>query len=124
MNIPRPEYPRPQMVREGYVNLNGPWDFAFDFGCSGRERKMYKNDAVYDKKIMVPFCPESRLSGVEYKDFMNAVWYRRSFTVPEGWKGERTVLHFGAVDYYCEVYVNEKKVGSHSGGSRCRWRCR
>ncbi len=116
MNTPRPEYPRPQMVREGYVNLNGPWDFAFDFGCSGRERKMYLNSARYDHKITVPFCPESKLSGVEYKDFMNAVWYRRGFTVPEDWKGDRTVLHFGAVDYYCEVYVNEKKVGSHTGG--------
>ncbi len=113
---PRTEYPRPQMVREGYVNLNGQWDFAFDFGKSGRERKMYEKDAAYPEKILVPFCPESKLSGIEYKDFMNAVWYRRGFTVPAEWKDARTVLHFGAVDYYCEVYVNEKKVGSHAGG--------
>lgn len=116
MNQPRPEYPRPQMVREGYVNLNGQWDFEFDFGRSGRERKMYEKAAAYSKKITVPFCPESKLSGIQYKDFMNAVWYRRSFTVPADWKEDRTILHFGAVDYYCEIYVNEKKAGSHTGG--------
>lgn len=116
MNQPRPEYPRPQMVRDGYVNLNGQWDFEFDFGRSGRERKMNFNEAVYSKKITVPFCPESRLSGVEYKDFMNAVWYRRSFIVPDTWSGDRTILHFGAVDYHCEIYVNEKRAGSHTGG--------
>lgn len=116
MNIPRAEYPRPQMVRDGFVNLNGQWEFEFDFGCSGRERKMYENSAVYSKEITVPFCPESKLSGIEYKDFMNAVWYRRKFTVPADFSGNRTFIHFGAVDYYCEVYINEKKVGSHSGG--------
>lgn len=115
MNIPRPEYPRPQMVRDGFVNLNGEWDFEFDFGMSGRERKMFEN-GEFSKKITVPFCPESKLSGIEYKDFMNAVWYRRNFTVPADWKGDRTILHFGAVDYYCEVYINSQKVGSHTGG--------
>lgn len=115
MNIPRPEYPRPQMVRDGFVNLNGEWDFEFDFGCSGRERKMYEN-GDFSKKILVPFCPESKLSGIAYTDFMNAVWYRRSFTVPAEWKKDRVFLHFGAVDYYCEVYVNSQKAGSHSGG--------
>lgn len=115
MNQPRPEYPRPQMVREGYVNLNGTWDFAFDFGCSGRDRKMYET-GEFREKITVPFCPESKLSGIEYKDFMNAVWYRRSFTVPSDFADSRTILHFGAVDYYCEIYINQKKVGSHSGG--------
>ncbi len=114
-SIPRPEYPRPQMVRDGFVNLNGTWEFAFDFGCSGRERNMQEKGS-FDKTITVPFCPESKLSGVEYKDFMNAVWYRRSFTVPEDWKGSRTYLHFGAVDYYAEVFVNGKRVGSHTGG--------
>lgn len=103
------------MVRDGFVNLNGEWDFAFDFGCSGRERKMYEN-GDFSQKITVPFCPESKLSGIEYKDFMNAVWYRRTFAVPDAWSGDRVFLHFGAVDYYCEVYVNAKKAGSHTGG--------
>lgn len=115
MTVPRPEYPRPQMVRDGYINLNGEWEFEFDFGRSGRDRKMYEN-GNFTKKIIVPFCPESKLSGIEYKDFMNAVWYRRKFTVPDDWKGYRTYIHFGAVDYYCEVYINAKKVGSHAGG--------
>lgn len=113
--LPRPEYPRPQMVRDGFINLNGQWDFAFDFGRSGRDRKMFEN-GVFPEKILVPFCPESKLSGIEHRDFIPAVWYRRSFTVPDDWRGGRTVLHFGAVDYYCEVYINSKRAGSHSGG--------
>lgn len=116
MNIPRPEYPRPQMVRDGFVNLNGEWEFEFDFGRSGRERGMYRNDAAYSKKITVPFCPESALSGIGYKDFISAVWYRRTFTLPADFAGARTFLHFGAVDYYAEVYINEQRVGSHTGG--------
>ncbi len=112
-NIPRPEYPRPQMVREAWVNLNGSWDFEFDFGKSGRDRKMYEGKN-FSKKITVPFCPESKLSGIEYKDFMNAVWYHRTFEKP--FREGRTILHFGAVDYKTEVFVNEKSVGTHVGG--------
>ena len=111
----RPEYPRPQMVRDGFVNLNGEWDFEFDFGKSGVERKMYEK-GNFSKKINVPFCPESKLSGIEYVDFIPAVWYQRSFTVPSDWKNDKTFLHFGAVDYLCVVYINEKEVGRHVGG--------
>ena len=114
-NIPRPEYPRPQFVRGGWLNLNGSWDFEFDPGASGRARGLVQKEA-YDKKILVPFCPESPLSGVGETDFVAAVWYRRVFTLPEEAQGKRVLLHFGAVDYASEVWVNGVSVGKHQGG--------
>ncbi len=113
--IPRPEYPRPQLVRENWMNLNGSWQFAFDFGVSGRARGLHTADAL-PETITVPFCPESRLSGIGYTDFMAAVWYRRTFTLPEDWQGSRVLLHFGAVDYRAEVWINGQSVGTHRGG--------
>jgi len=114
-DIPRPEYPRPQMVRDKWINLNGWWEFEIDHGNSGKERRFFEREKL-DSRILVPFCPESKLSGVEYKDFMAAVWYRREFSVPEDWFGGRVILHFGAVDYEAEVWVNGRSVGTHRGG--------
>lgn len=113
--IPRPEHPFPQMERESWMNLNGEWDFAFDFGKSGQDRAFYRNGS-YDKKIMVPFCPESKLSGIEYKDFIPAVWYRRFVTLTEEQLKGTVWLHFGAVDYRTVVYINKEEVGMHEGG--------
>ena len=113
--VPRHEYPRPQLVRNEWLNLNGLWDFSFDFGKSGRERGLITG-RDFTEKIMVPFCPESELSGIGYKDFIPAVWYSRSFTVPEDWAGKRVMLHFGAVDYMAEVWVNGLSAGTHKGG--------
>lgn len=113
--IPRPEYPRPQMVREQWINLNGEWEFEIDHGKSGKERKRFEADRL-NGKIIVPFCPESKLSGVENKDFMAAVWYRKEFTVPESWMSGRVLVHFGACDYETEVYVNGISAGTHRGG--------
>lgn len=115
MGVPRNEYPRPQMVRENWINLNGEWEFAFDFGRTGKERNMQELEHL-DQKIIVPFCPESELSGIGYKDFMGAVWYKRSFQLSEKRDDRRVLLHFEAVDYLCDVWVNGKKVGSHTGG--------
>ena len=81
-NIPRPEYPRPQMQRKDWMNLNGEWDFSFDFGNSGMNRKLFEEEKL-DQKITVPFCPESDLSGIGYKDFMPAVWYLRTFELTQ-----------------------------------------
>ncbi|MBC8542035.1 beta-galactosidase [Clostridiales bacterium NSJ-32] len=116
--IPRSEYPRPQFQREesSWQCLNGPWQFAFDFGNSGIDRKLYMPEAEFDREIVVPFCPESRLSGVEYKDFISAVWYRRTIRIAKAQLENRVLLHFGAVDYHAIVYVNGEKAGEHRGG--------
>ena len=113
--LPRSEYPRPQFMREGWMTLNGQWQFEIDFGASGKERKFYERDD-FEKEITVPFCPESELSGIGYKDFMPAVWYRRTFTLPKKAAGKRVFLCFGAVDYECEAWVNGVSVGTHFGG--------
>lgn len=115
MTIPRPEHPQPQMERENWMNLNGEWDFAFDFGNSGIEREFYKRTEL-DKKITVPFCPESNLSGIGYKDFIRAVWYRRTVTLSSEQLKGRVLLHFGAADYECRVWVNGLPAGKHKGG--------
>ena len=113
----RCEHPKPQVMRENWMNLNGKWEFEFDFGNSGAAREMYKNEKEYSKVIEVPFCPESKLSGIEYKDFMHAVWYRREVTFTKEQLKNKVILHFGAVDYIATIYVNEKKIGTHKGGS-------
>ena len=113
--LPRKEYPRPQFVRKGWMNLNGQWQFEIDHGGSGRARGMVEK-AQYDSVITVPFCPESSLSGVGYTDFMRAVWYKRAFTLPKDALGKRVFVNFGAVDYLAEVWVNGVSVGTHRGG--------
>ena len=114
MSIPRSEYPRPQFVREGWMNLNGSWQFEIDNDRNGEKRELYKKGATLEGSILVPFCPESKLSGVCHKDFMLGVCYKRSFILEE--LPECAMLHFGAVDYFCKVYVNETYVGCHKGG--------
>ncbi len=113
--VPRPEYPRPQMVRQEWLNLNGPWEFELDPGLSGEARLLHQG-GPFTRQITVPFCPESALSGVGEKDFMSCVWYRRRCTLPGAWAGKRVVLHFGAVDYDTTVWVNGERAGAHRGG--------
>ena len=87
----RNAYPRPELVRENWTNLCGEWEFEFDFGKSGKKRDV-QNKAKLDRIINVPFCPESKLSGIEYKDFINACWYRKTVEIsPKA--NERTGLH-------------------------------
>ena len=114
MQTPRAEYPRPQFVRKDWLCLNGQWQFEIDQGDSGRERGLLERDL--NAAITVPFCPESQLSGIENHDFLNAVWYRRSVTIPASWAGRRALLHFQAVDYDATVWVNGVEVGRHRGG--------
>ena len=117
MQIPRPEHPKPQFHRETWLNLNGQWNFGFDLGFTGNEKDWPKDSSRLDKKIIVPFCPESKLSGIGNTNFMNEVCYQRKFIVPNQWDGKRVFLHFGAVDYDCRVWVNATSVGRHYGGS-------
>ena len=112
--IPRPEYPRPQFVRKDWMNLNGEWEFEQDPGVSGKERQIYERELK--ERILVPFCPESDLSGIGNKDFMACVWYRRKVEIPREWAGKRVLLHFGACDYRTTVYVNGREAGVHVGG--------
>ena len=113
--IPRSEYPRPQFKRSDWLCLNGEWQFEIDHGDSGRERGLVEKNSLRDK-IIVPFCPESKLSGVEYKDFMRAVWYRRTFVLPAAAEGKRVFINFGAVDYEAEIWLNGISCGVHRGG--------
>ncbi len=109
-----PEYPRPQMVRQNWMNLNGVWDFGqvSDFG--------YNPEQTFDKKILVPFPMESAISGIMDTAFMDnkgkVFAYNRDIVIPKSMDGQEILLHFGAVDWKCEVYVNGTKVGSHTGG--------
>ncbi|MDE6544225.1 MAG: beta-glucuronidase, partial [Muribaculaceae bacterium] len=114
--VPRPEYPRPQFERGDWQNLNGEWTYTFDFGKSGMDRKLYESKG-FDGKITVPFCPESELSGVQYTDFIPAMWYHRTIEMPADWKGKRTMLNFQGVDYFSSIYIDGQLVGRHWGSS-------
>ena len=105
-----PEYPRPLMERNDWQNLNGLWDYAILPAGQAEPSK-------FDGKILVPFAVESSLSGVQKTvGEENELWYKRTFTVPAAWKGKNILLHFGAVDWKAEVFVNDIKVGEHTGG--------
>ena len=114
--IPRNEHPNPNFKRADYEILNGEWDFEFDFGNSGINREMFKNNSVFSKKITVPFCVESELSGIGYKDFIPAVWYRKKINITKEQLENRVFIIFGAVDFHAKLYVNEVEAGEHFGG--------
>ena len=103
MKLPRSEYPRPDFRRDNWLCLNGQWDFSI-------------GEKTFDGKIIVPYACETRLSGIEDKGFHKTVWYRKSFVLPETMEGKRILLHFGAVDYRCDLWVNGCYIRSHVGG--------
>lgn len=106
----RPEYPRPQMVRKDWVNLNGLWDYAI-------AKADIASMPEVQGQILVPFCVESSLSGVGKRvEADEALWYRTTLTSPEKWSGRRVLLHFDAVDWQCEVFINGEAVTTHKGG--------
>ncbi|MBQ9850936.1 MAG: beta-galactosidase [Clostridia bacterium] len=115
MNIPRAEHPNPQSERKNWLNLNGEWDFEFDFGNSKYDAGII-DKKEWDRKIVVPFCPESKLSGIEHTDFIPAVWYRKTVDISAENLEGIVFLNFGAVDYEAKIYVNGKKAGYHKGG--------
>ncbi|MFI6674973.1 glycoside hydrolase family 2 protein [Kribbella sp. NPDC050470] len=114
MTQPRPEHPRPQFVRPEWLNLNGAWQFEIDQADTGLERGV--RDRELQQRIVVPFAPESKLSGIENVDFLEAVWYRTTVTIPADWAGKDAVLHFQAVDQDATVWVNGVELVRHRGG--------
>lgn len=108
---PWPEYPRPQLVREQWQNLNGLWSYAVVDKGADKPTK-------WDGEILVPYCIESALSGVGKRvSDKQELWYRREIEIPADWKGHNILLHFGAVDFEATVYVNGQEVGFHRGGN-------
>lgn len=103
MKQPRNEYPRPEFRRDSWLCLNGEWDFSIE-------------EKTFDQKIVVPYACETKLSGVEDKGFHKVVWYRKKFLLPEEMREKKILLHFGAVDYACDLWVNGRYIRSHVGG--------
>ena len=111
---PRSEHPRPQFVRPDWLCLNGEWQFEIDRSDSGLERGVAQREL--QQRIVVPFAPETELSGIENVDFLEAVWYRITVTIPADWVGNHAILHFQAVDQDATVWVNDVEVVRHRGG--------
>ncbi|MCU4164434.1 sugar-binding domain-containing protein [Carboxylicivirga caseinilyticus] len=109
INHPLPEYPRPQLVRNDWVNLNGLWEFE-----PGKADDTTPVGKTLSEKILVPFPVESAISGI--KEHYDRLWYRREFSVPKNWKGKRIILHFGAIDWESEIFINGESVKLHRGG--------
>jgi beta-galactosidase/beta-glucuronidase len=114
-NQHRTDYPRPQFQRDQWLNLNGEWEFDYDDNQAGDKEKWY-TEHQFSKKIQVPFCYQSKLSGIGETDFHDVVWYRKAFALPDSFLGKRIILHFGAVDYLSRVWVNGQLVAAHEGG--------
>ena len=115
LNIPRREYPRPQFVRQDWVNLNGPWEFAFDGADIGLQDAWFDGRRL-DREIVVPFTHQTAASGIDEKDIHEVVWYARSVQYRPEWRGSDLLLHFGAVDYASTIWVNGLLVGGNRGG--------
>ncbi|MCU6713073.1 glycoside hydrolase family 2 [Paenibacillus sp. J5C_2022] len=113
---PRHHYPRPQWQRSEWLNLNGEWEFAFDDEDKGLNERWYSGSVSLPGTIQVPFAFQSKLSGIGNNDFHDIVWYRRAIDIPAQYRGKRVLLHFGAVDYRADVWVNGVLVASHEGG--------
>jgi beta-galactosidase/beta-glucuronidase len=112
--IPRPEYPRPQFVRNRWLNLNGEWEFAFDDANEGLQRG-WQDGRKLPGRITVPFAYQTPLSGINDKSIHECIWYARSFEIPADWRGD-ILLNFGAVDYSSILWINGQEVGHNQGG--------
>src|SRR5690554_3488717 len=114
--VPRPEHPRPYFERDPWLNLNGPWDFAFDPKAEGIQQRWYLPHHRKDLQITVPYPWESRLSGVAAPEYRGAAWYAREVTIPADWQGLVPYLNFGAVDWHAMVWVNGRLLAEHDNG--------
>ena len=118
VETPRPEHPRPDLYRDNWLTLNGEWQFEIDKKGDGDSRGLTHGTDLA-ARIIVPFCPESQLSGIGLGNTQKfkEVWYRRMFKLPETLEGKRVRIHFGAVDYKAWIYINGQQAGSHVGGN-------
>jgi beta-galactosidase/beta-glucuronidase len=114
-NSVRPEYPRPDLERQEWINLNGEWQFEFDDNNIGEEQGWYKTHE-FSQKIIVPFCYQSKLSGINDEELHEYIWYKKEFELPEEFLDKRVLLNFGAVDYLAKVWINNEFVYQHKGG--------
>lgn len=114
-SVPRPEYPRPQFVRDEWLNMNGEWEFSFDDNDEGIDQGWF-NGRTLPLCIIVPFAYQTKLSGISDKSVHEIVWYARSFEVPDEWISTDLLLNFGAVDYSTTVWINGQEVGHNQGG--------
>ena len=118
-----PLHPTPQLRRSDWRELGGPWRFAYDDDDIGTANGWWRHDHRLSGSIMVPFPPESKLSGIGDTGFHPVLWYQRLLTRDDldrsnGYRGAgaRTILHFGAVDHHCQVYLNGRRLAEHTGG--------
>ncbi len=116
-DIPRPEHPQPQFERTSWMNLNGSWDFVMQTKVDNPEENWKNIPAVFDRKIKVPYSPESNISGIGYTDYILGVWYKRTFKIPDSWKGQRIFINFGGVDFDSRTWINNQLAGRHVGGT-------
>lgn len=114
--MPRDEYPRPQFVRDNWINLNGEWELEFDDEDIGEGKSWYADVHPFTRRIKVPFCYQSALSGIGLQAFHDTVWYKRKMDLPDSFIDHRIILHFGAIDYEATVWVNGQRVADHKGG--------
>jgi beta-galactosidase/beta-glucuronidase len=112
----RQEYPRPSLVRERWLCLNGKWRFDFDDQNQGLKEKWFNDGKQLSKEINVPYAYQTPASGINSQEYHEVVWYARDFEVPDKWREDRILLHFGAVDYEATVWVNGIVAGKHEGG--------
>ena len=113
--IPRPEYPRPHLVRPQWMNLNGPWQFAFDDADRGLAEGWHTGREL-PLRIVVPFCVEAPLSGIADRSIHPVIWYRRTFELPDAFLRQQLLLHIGACDFATQIWVNGRSAGTHRGG--------
>lgn len=110
----RQEYPRPQFERNSWINLNGFWEFEFDYEGEGLEKRWYEEGHSFSKKIEVPYVYQSKKSGLSEEPESEVVWYKKTVEIND--ISKRTIIHFGAVDYETDLYVNGEHAGNHVGG--------
>ena len=103
------QHPNPQFARKSFLMLDGVWSCRLDPGKSGAERQWEKSRG-FETSINVPYCPESKLSGIGNTDFIECMWYHRTINIPSDWKGKEIFLHFGGVDYRCNIFINGRKL--------------